>query len=96
MRGFLNISRSNITVDSEHGYMLRGDTKNERILTFIFKKGGYIYYIYFRGPIEDLKESYKYIRVFINTFTLKSKATGREGMARSFSRISSPPPQGPH
>jgi len=71
MRGFLNISRSNITVDSEHGYMITADTKNERILTFIFKKGGYIYYIYFRGPIEEMEESYKYIRVFINTLYIK-------------------------
>lgn len=79
MRGLFNIARSNITVDSEHGYMITADTKNERVVTFIFKKGGYIYYIYFRGPIEDLKESYKYIRVFINTLHVEIQGYGERG-----------------
>jgi effector-binding domain-containing protein len=48
-------------------------------VTFIFKKGGYIYYIYFRGPIEDLKESYKYIRVFINTLHVEIQGYGERG-----------------
>ncbi|MDI9618104.1 HEAT repeat domain-containing protein [Methanothermobacter sp.] len=67
MRGLFNVTRSTVTVDSEHGYMVTGETKKDRIVTFIFKKKGYIYYIYFRGPLENITGSYKYIRVLINT-----------------------------
>lgn len=67
MRGLFNITRGSVTVDSEHGYMVTGETKKYRIVAFIFKKKGYIYYIYFKGPVENITESYKYIRVLINT-----------------------------
>nr|WP_255772422.1 HEAT repeat domain-containing protein [Methanothermobacter sp. K4] len=67
MRGLFNVTRGSVTVDSEHGYMVTGETKKDRIVSFIFKKKGYIYYIYFRGPLENITRSYKYMRVLINT-----------------------------
>ncbi|MGB9837879.1 HEAT repeat domain-containing protein [Methanothermobacter sp.] len=67
MRGLFNVTRGSVTVDSEHGYMVTGETKKDRIVAFIFKKKGYVYYIYFKGPIENISRSYKYMRVLINT-----------------------------
>jgi len=67
MRGLFNIKKAAVTVDSEQGYMLTGETDKNRIVTFIFKKKGYVYYIYFRGPPENISGSCKYMRVLINT-----------------------------
>ncbi|QHN08352.1 HEAT repeat domain-containing protein [Methanothermobacter sp. THM-2] len=72
MRGLFNITRGSVTVDSEHGYMVTGETKKDRIVAFIFKKKGYIYYIYFKGPVENITESYKYMRVLINTLHVET------------------------
>jgi len=66
-KGFFNLSRDIIRIDNEHGYIMTGETKEKRVIVFVFKKKMNIYYIYFRGPLERIRDSYRYIRVFINT-----------------------------